>query len=143
MNREYGEAELSSVQRWRSRVVDSDCAAAASTHGRYRLDTIIGRQCASDRASAEYYCSPALHQCRAPVTRHLPPPTSTPIQREHSPLVSLRCGLRPASHSTQNTSFWRRFPKPVSWLGTEETKPNQTQQKHAFTNQKKCTTTQK
>jgi len=30
------------------------------------------------------------------------------------------------------------FPKPTSWLGIE--KLNLTQQKHAFTNQKKCTT---
>jgi len=30
------------------------------------------------------------------------------------------------------------FPKPVSWLGME--KLNLTQQKHTFTNQKKCTT---
>jgi len=32
------------------------------------------------------------------------------------------------------------FPKPISWLGVE--KLNLTQQKHTFTNQKKCTTTQ-
>ena len=32
------------------------------------------------------------------------------------------------------------FPKPISWLGME--KLNRTQQKHTFTNQKKCTTTQ-
>jgi len=32
------------------------------------------------------------------------------------------------------------FPKPISWLGME--KQNLTQQKHAFTNQNKCTTTQ-
>jgi len=32
------------------------------------------------------------------------------------------------------------FPKPNSWPGTE--KLNLTQQKHTFTNQKKCTTTQ-
>jgi len=31
------------------------------------------------------------------------------------------------------------FPKPISWLGKK--KPNITQQKHAFTNQKKCTST--
>jgi len=44
-------------------------------------------------------------------------------------------------HSAQNRSFWRRAPKPISWLGTE--KENlAAQQKHAFTNQKKCTTTQ-
>ena len=30
------------------------------------------------------------------------------------------------SHSTQNRSFWRRFPKPSSWLGTEKTKPSTT-----------------
>jgi len=45
------------------------------------------------------------------------------------------------SHSTQYTSFRRRFPKPVSWRGIEK-KQNPTQQKHAITNQKKCTTTQ-
>jgi len=33
------------------------------------------------------------------------------------------------------------FPKPISWFGTE--KLNLTQQKHTFTNQKKCTTTTK
>jgi len=32
------------------------------------------------------------------------------------------------------------FPKPISWLGME--KQNLTQQKHTFTNQMKCTTTQ-
>jgi len=32
------------------------------------------------------------------------------------------------------------FPKPISWLGME--KQNLTQQKHAFTNQKECTTAQ-
>jgi len=32
------------------------------------------------------------------------------------------------------------FPKPISWLGME--KLNLTQQKHTFTNQNKCTTTQ-
>jgi len=32
------------------------------------------------------------------------------------------------------------FPKPISWLGME--KLNLTQQKHTFTNQKKCTTAQ-
>jgi len=30
------------------------------------------------------------------------------------------------------------FPKPISWLGMETLNP--TQQKHAFINQKKCTT---
>ena len=34
----------------------------------------------------------------------------------------------------------KTFPKPISWLGME--KQNITQQKHTFTNQKKCTTTQ-
>jgi len=32
------------------------------------------------------------------------------------------------------------LPMPISWLGVE--KQNPTQQKHSFTNQKKCTTTQ-
>jgi len=32
------------------------------------------------------------------------------------------------------------FPKPFSWLGMK--KLNLTQQKHTFTNEKKCTTTQ-
>ena len=47
------------------------------------------------------------------------------------------------SCSTQNRSSLRRFPKPISWLCIEKklkTKPN-AQQKHPFTNQKKCTTT--
>jgi len=30
------------------------------------------------------------------------------------------------SHSTQNRSFWRRSPQPISWRSTEETKPNTT-----------------
>ena len=34
----------------------------------------------------------------------------------------------------------KTFPKPISWLGME--KLNLTQQKHTFSNQKKCTTTQ-
>ena len=32
------------------------------------------------------------------------------------------------------------IPKPISWLGME--KQNLAQQKHTFTNQNKCTTTQ-
>jgi len=32
-----------------------------------------------------------------------------------------------------------KFPMPMSWLGME--KQNLTQQKYAFTNQNKCTTT--
>ena len=44
------------------------------------------------------------------------------------------------SHSTQNRPIWRHFSKPISWLGM--VKLNLTQQKHTFTNQKKCTTTQ-
>jgi len=43
------------------------------------------------------------------------------------------------THLTQNRYFGD-FPNRISWLGTE--KLNITQQKHAFTNQKKCTTTQ-
>jgi len=34
----------------------------------------------------------------------------------------LSCGF--TSHSTQNRSFRRRFPKPISWPGMEKTKPN-------------------
>ena len=44
------------------------------------------------------------------------------------------------SHSTRARSFRGRFPKPVSRLGMGK-KLNVTQQTHAFTNQKKCTTT--
>jgi len=47
----------------------------------------------------------------------------------------LSCGF--TSHSTQNRSF-RRYSSTNLWLGME--KQNLTQQKHAFTNQKKCTT---
>jgi len=39
-----------------------------------------------------------------------------------------------SSQSTQNRSFRRRFPKPISWLNVE--KLNSTQQKHAFANHK-------
>jgi len=45
------------------------------------------------------------------------------------------------SHSTQNMPFRGSFPKPISWLGMGK-KLNLTQQKHAYTSQKKCTTTQ-
>jgi len=45
------------------------------------------------------------------------------------------CGF--TSHSTQNNAI---SEKPISWLGME--KLNLTQQKHPFTNQKKCTMTQ-
>ena len=35
-------------------------------------------------------------------------------------------------HSTQNSSFWRGFPKTISWLGIEKTKPNTTKKsKHS------------
>jgi len=34
----------------------------------------------------------------------------------------------------------KMFPKPIYWLGME--KQNLTQEKHAFTDQNKCTTTQ-
>ena len=34
------------------------------------------------------------------------------------------------SHSTQNRSFRRRFPKPIYWLGMEKTKPNSTTKAH-------------
>ena len=34
------------------------------------------------------------------------------------------------------------FPNPISWLGYGKTNLNLTQQKHTFTDQKKCTTTQ-
>jgi len=30
------------------------------------------------------------------------------------------------AHSTQNRSFWRRSSQQISWLSTEETKPNTT-----------------
>jgi len=45
--------------------------------------------------------------------------------------------LRPTRHKQV---ILETFPKPVSWLAME--KLNLTQQKHAFTNQNKCTTTQ-
>ena len=50
----------------------------------------------------------------------------------------LSCSL--TSHSTQNGSLWRRFPSPS--LGLVWKKLNLTQQKHAVTNQEKCTTAQ-
>jgi len=45
--------------------------------------------------------------------------------------------LRPTQHKI---GHYGMFPKPISWLSME--KLNLTQQKHEFTNQKKCTTTQ-
>jgi len=47
------------------------------------------------------------------------------------------------SHSTQNRSFQRHSPKPITWLGKHGKKLNLTQQKHTITNQKKCTTQNK
>ena len=42
------------------------------------------------------------------------------------------------SHSTQNRSFRRRFPKPISWLGIEKTKHNTTKAcNHQSTTQNK------
>jgi len=46
--------------------------------------------------------------------------------------------LRLARHKIGH--FEDVFSKPIFWLGME--KLNRTQQKHTFTNQKKCTTTQ-
>jgi len=45
--------------------------------------------------------------------------------------------LHPTRHKT---GHFGDVPKPISWLGVE--KLNLTQQRHIFTNQKKCTTTQ-
>ena len=38
----------------------------------------------------------------------------------------LSCGFTSHFNLTQNRSFQRRFPKPVSWLGIEKTIPNTT-----------------
>jgi len=38
--------------------------------------------------------------------------------------VVVSCGF--TSHWTQNRSFQRRFPKPISWLSMEKTRPNTT-----------------
>jgi len=45
-----------------------------------------------------------------------------------------------ASFNPADAFILETFSKPVSWLAME--KLNLTQQKHAFTNQNKCTTTQ-
>ena len=75
-----------------------------------------------------------------------PPPTSsanTKVRRAVSiglrVIDRLSCGF--TSHSTQNRSLRRRFAKLISCLGIGK-KLNLTQQKHAFANQKKRTTTQ-
>ena len=52
----------------------------------------------------------------------------------HWLLVKVLC---PTQHKI---GHFRDVPKPISWLGIE--KQNPTQQKHIFTNQKKCTTSQ-
>jgi len=44
-------------------------------------------------------------------------------------------------HSTRNRSFWRSFPSQSLGLVWKK-KQNLTQQKHTYSNQKKCTTTQ-
>jgi len=44
------------------------------------------------------------------------------VTRDHPYMMwlidRLNCGF--TSHSTQNRSLWRRFPKPVSWLGMKK-----------------------
>jgi len=62
-------------------------------------------------------------------------------------LIVLRPARRKIGHfrdicpsQTQNRSFRRHFPKPISWLAVAK-KINLTQQKHALTSLKKCTTT--
>ena len=81
----------------------------------------------------------SLRQLTTPTSHHFRPdalPDAQPTVSKHR--LSISCGF--TSHLTQNSSLWRRFPKPNSWLGMK--KQNLTQQKHAFTNQTKCTTTQ-
>jgi len=93
------------------------------------------------------FCSGHVQAC---VVKHLRPWQTQASQKSHiAPWhintvgmqhpYWLSCGLTP--HSTQNRRFQRRFPKPISRLGMK--KLNLKQQKHAFTNQKKCTTTHK
>ena len=107
----------------------------------------------------------------SPVTHHQPFQHHCSIYRPHShqhPITIIAStvtailqvdldqpvclGLPPSP--VQDTGYWLRFYvllntkqviletflKPISWLGMEE--QNLTQQKHAFTNQNKCTTTQ-
>jgi len=83
--------------------------------------------------------APRSRQLTTPTPHHFRPdalPDAQPTVSKHR--LSISCGF--TSHLTQNSSLWRRFPKPNSWLGMK--KQNLTQQKHAFTNQTKCTTTQ-
>jgi len=56
------------------------------------------------------------------------------------PSLSIELWFYCTSHSRQNRSLRRRFPSQSLGLGVG--KLNLTQQKHTFTNQKKCTTTQ-
>jgi len=56
------------------------------------------------------------------------------LSQDHYDKMTLVTGYGFTSHSTQN-GISEMFPKPISWLLME--KLNLTQQKHAFTNQKK------
>ena len=47
---------------------------------------------------------------------------STDIGTERYHTDRLSCGF--TSHSTQNSSFWRRFPEPISWLCLEKANSN-------------------
>jgi len=67
--------------------------------------------------------------------------TAFELQHTHRPCQCHRLTDSFTPRSTQNRSFRRRIPMPISRLGVEKIL-NLTQQKYAFTNQKKCTTTQ-
>ena len=49
----------------------------------------------------------------------------------------LSCGS--TSHSTQNIAFRKSFPKPISWIGMEKTKPNTTKVRIRHSKETKCT----
>jgi len=67
---------------------------------------------------------------------HLPSRVGTHLARQCQSIDWVKV-LRPTRNKI---GHFGDVPKPISWLGMEKLNP--TQQKHAFTNQKKCTTTQ-
>jgi len=88
----------------------------------------------------------SLFISQGPLPQHTAPHKTTrcllPWGGKHPPSVTCATLIDwvRVLHPTRHKVISETFPKPISWLGME--KQNLTQQKHAFTNQNICTTTQ-
>ena len=104
-------------------------------------------ECCSNKP--DFIGAPWTMQCHLSQYQHVMDRHRETVQQYHALYI---CAM--LTHDENETSYELRlyvslntkqvisetFPKPSSWLGME--KLNLTQQKHTFTNQKKCTTTQ-